>query len=62
MMYGLMALLGAALLGLDQWVKAWTVGHFSAPAAGYTATAATMQQVTATSSHRMPEKLDQAAP
>ena len=39
MMYGLMALLGAALLGVDQWVKAWTVGHFSAPAAGYTATA-----------------------
>ena len=26
------------------------------------ATTATMQQVTATSSHRIPEKLDQAAP
>ena len=30
--------------------------------ASSTATAATMQQVTATSSHRCPEKLDQAAP
>ena len=31
MIYTLCALLGAALLGLDQWVKWWTSSHFSAP-------------------------------
>lgn len=33
MTYILGALLAAALLGLDQWVKWWTVVHFSAPSA-----------------------------
>ena len=33
MIYTLGALLAAALLGLDQWVKHWTVTHFAAPAA-----------------------------
>ena len=33
------AVLAAALLGLDQWVKAWTVSAFTAPAVGMTATA-----------------------
>ena len=32
-------LLAAALTGLDQAVKAWTVGYFTAPAASFTATA-----------------------
>ena len=32
-------LLAAVLTGLDQAVKAWTVGHFTAPAASFTATA-----------------------
>lgn len=31
MIYPLCALLGAALLGLDQWVKWWTAAHFAAP-------------------------------
>ena len=31
MTYTLCALLGAALLGLDQWVKQWTVSRFAAP-------------------------------
>lgn len=31
--------LAAALLGLDQWVKAWTVSAFAAPAEGMVATA-----------------------
>ena len=31
MIYPLCALLGAALLGLDQWVKWWTTAHFAAP-------------------------------
>ena len=31
MTYTLCALLGAALLGLDQWVKQWTAAHFAAP-------------------------------
>lgn len=31
MTYLLCALLGAALLGLDQWVKSWTVSRFAAP-------------------------------
>lgn len=31
MTYTLCALLGAALLGLDQWVKWWTSSHFAAP-------------------------------
>lgn len=31
MIYALGALLAAALLGLDQWVKHWTVTHFAAP-------------------------------
>lgn len=31
MTYTLCALLGAALLGLDQWVKWWTAAHFAAP-------------------------------
>ena len=30
-------LLAAALTGLDQAVKAWTVGYFTAPAASFTA-------------------------
>ena len=33
------AVLAAALLGLDQWVKAWTVSAFAAPAEGAVATA-----------------------
>ena len=33
-------ILAAALLGLDQWVKAWTVSAFAAPAEGMVATAA----------------------
>lgn len=33
------AVLAAALLGLDQWVKAWTVSAFAAPAEGMVATA-----------------------
>ena len=32
-------LLAIALTAADQAVKAWTVGHFAAPAAGFTATA-----------------------
>ena len=32
MLYVCSALLAAALLGLDQWVKGWTVSHFAAPA------------------------------
>ena len=32
-------LLALALTAADQAVKAWTVGHFAAPAAGFTATA-----------------------
>lgn len=32
MAYILCTLLAAALLGLDQWVKWWTVSHFAAPA------------------------------
>ena len=32
MTYILCTLLGAALLGLDQWVKWWTVSRFAAPA------------------------------
>ena len=31
MFYTLGILLGAALLGLDQWVKWWTAAHFTAP-------------------------------
>ncbi len=31
MLSAVFALLGLALLGLDQWVKAWTVNHFAAP-------------------------------
>ena len=31
-------LLALALTAADQAVKAWTVGHFAAPAAGFTAT------------------------
>ena len=31
MTYTLCALLGAVLLGLDQWVKWWTSAHFAAP-------------------------------
>ena len=31
MLNALFALLGLALLGLDQWVKHWTVLHFAAP-------------------------------
>lgn len=31
MVYMLGILLGAALLGLDQWVKWWTAAHFAAP-------------------------------
>ena len=31
MTYTLCALLGAALLGLDQWVKWWTSSRFAAP-------------------------------
>ena len=32
MKYFLCALLGLGTLGLDQWVKGWTVSHFAAPA------------------------------
>ena len=32
-------LLALALTAADQAVKAWTVGHFAAPAAGFTVTA-----------------------
>ena len=32
MKYFLCALLGLGTLGLDQWVKGWTVNHFAAPA------------------------------
>ena len=35
----LYALLGLALLALDQWVKAWTVAAFAAPIPPYTGTA-----------------------
>lgn len=31
MRYALLSLLAAGLLGLDQWVKAWTVAHFTDP-------------------------------
>ena len=31
MTYTLCALLGAVLLGLDQWVKWWTASHFATP-------------------------------
>ena len=31
MLYVLFSILAAGLLGLDQWVKAWTCAHFAAP-------------------------------
>lgn len=32
MLYALFSVLAAGLLGLDQWVKAWTAAHFTDPA------------------------------
>lgn len=33
MIYAVFSVLALALLGLDQWTKAWTVAHFAAPVA-----------------------------